>query len=145
MNRNALVVDDTPANRDFLVRLLTQAKFNVKGAACGQDALDIIYQPGADITLAMIDMQLPDMSGLQLTMRLRERFGDALIVVATMYDDHMWKKKSFEAGCDIFLVKPNGFMDLFRRLTTTDIAHIRAEGATVIDHYGVRPFGAAVG
>lgn len=138
--KNALVVDDTPANRDFLVRLITQAQFNVYGAGNGEEALAATCGGKESIALIMVDMQLPDMSGLQLTKHLRAQYPNALIIMATMFDDYSWIRKSFEVGCDIFLVKPHGFMELFKRLTTCGIEQLREEGTLVIDQYGLRPF-----
>jgi DNA-binding response OmpR family regulator len=137
---HAIVIDDTHANRNFLARLLVTANFDVVEAATGQEALNLMYVDSADIKLAVVDMQLPDVSGLQLTMRLRERFPDAMIVVATMHDDLSWIQNSFEAGADIYLVKPHGFMELFQRLTTHDLDELRAQGQNIIDQYGPRKY-----
>ena len=137
---NAIVVDDTPANQTFLVRLLTQAGYNVQGASCGQDALDTIYKIDSQIKLAVVDMELPDMSGLQLTMRLRERFPEALIIVATMHDQISWIRSAFDAGANIYLIKPHGFMELFSRLSTSSTEKLCKEGYLVVDQYGPRPF-----
>ncbi len=139
-DRLALIVDDTPANRDFLMRLIKQANFTVRGAATGQDALDYMYKDKLAFELFIIDMELPDMNGLQLTLRVREKYPQAMIVVATMHDDHSWIQKSFEMGCDLFLVKPHGFMELYKRLAGTDLSALRAEGQQLIDQYGVRPY-----
>ncbi len=139
-DRLSLIVDDTPANRDFLMRLIKQANFTVRGAATGQDALDYMYKDKLAFELFIIDMELPDMNGLQLTLRVREKYPQAMIVVATMHDDHSWIQKSFEMGCDLFLVKPHGFMELYKRLAGTDLSALRAEGQQLIDQYGVRPY-----
>ena len=137
---DALVVDDTPANQTFLVRLLTQAGYNVEGAACGQDALDSIYKLDATLKIAVVDMELPDMSGLQLTMRLRERFPEALIIVATMHDQISWIRSAFDAGANIYLIKPHGFMELFSRLASSSATELCEQGHLVVDQYGPRPF-----
>lgn len=110
----ALVVDDEPANRDFLVRLLQQAKLKVRGAGDGQEALAIAEELGDDLRLIMLDHQLPDKTGAQLLKELRERLPNAKIVMATMYDERSMMRDAFNAGCTAFLVKPHGFMDLFK-------------------------------
>jgi CheY-like chemotaxis protein len=137
--RLALVVDDTPANRDFLERLLTQARFNVRGAENGNAALKALKDEDT-LSLAVVDMQLPDMNGLQLTIELRERYPAALIVIATMYDERSLMDRAFQKGCNVFLVKPHGFMELFKRLTTTSIEDLRAQRYLVIDQYGPRTY-----
>lgn len=138
-NRVALVVDDAPANRDFLERLLGGARFHVISAGTGQQALDIVADR-KDVSLALVDMKLPDMTGLQLIVDLRQRFPEACLVIATMLDDRAMIEESFKQGCHIFLVKPHGFMELFQRLMTSDAATIRNGPRLVIDQYGPREF-----
>jgi CheY-like chemotaxis protein len=138
-DRLALVVDDVPANREFLERLLVQARFTVLGAGSGKAALQAVASI-EHLTLAMVDMKLPDMHGLEITSTLRQRFPDACIVIATMFDGHSLMEQAFAKGCNVFLVKPHGFMELFKGLTTTDIAEMRHGSHLVIDQYGPRAF-----
>jgi two-component system, cell cycle sensor histidine kinase and response regulator CckA len=142
-NKLALVVDDTPANRDFLERLLIAAHFSVLGADRVKSALDKV-KGLATLDLALVDMQLPDMNGLVLAAELRQLFPKAYIVIATMYDDRSLMQNAFSKGCNVFLVKPHGFMELFKRLTTNDIATLRDGPCMLIDQYGPRPFTGAL-
>jgi len=137
--RIALVVDDTPANRDFVERLMMAARFSVRTADSGQAALKCV-KDGDNVALAIVDMQLPDISGLQLTSELRQRYPNAVLVIATMYDERSLMDSAFQKGCNIFLVKPHGFMELFKRLTTMSLDVIRNECCMVIDQYGPRAF-----
>ena len=137
--KNAIVIDDNPANRDFLERLITQAVFDVQGASSGKAAISIIESLD-HLELALVDMELPDINGLQLTQRIRERFPHAYIVVATMHDERTLMEKTFAKGGNCFLVKPHGFMELFKRLTTIDTSELINAGDIVIDQYGPRKF-----
>lgn len=139
MPNDALVVDDTPANRDFLERLLKQAGFDILGASTGKAALGLVENLD-ELALALIDMQLPDMPGLQLTYDLRRRFPHAYIVVATMHDERSLMESVFVKGGNCFLVKPHGFMELYRRLTTVSIKDLLETECVVIDQYGPRNF-----
>lgn len=139
MAKKALVVDDTPANLDFLVRLLTQAGFEVKGETSGKGAAEYMEKVD-DLALAVVDMQIPDISGLQLTQKIRAQYEDAYIVVATMHDQRSLMQSVFDKGGNCFLVKPHGFMELFKRLTTIDLKVLREAECTVIDQYGPRAF-----
>lgn len=138
-DRIALVVDDAPANRDFLERLIEQANLKVVGAGSGRAALDAVSAQD-NVVLALVDMKLPDMTGLQLLAEIRQRFPLACLVIATMLDDRALIDEAFNAGCHVFLVKPHGFMDLFRRLTTEDISVLRDGPRLIIDQYGQRKF-----
>jgi len=136
-DRIALAVDDVSANREFLERLLTGAHFKVLSAGTGSQALKLT----ADLTtiaLAMVDMKLPDMTGLELVTKLRERFPDTYIVVATMMDDHSVMDDSFKVGCNAFLVKPHGFMELYKRLTNTEVDIMKTWPQVIIDQFGPR-------
>jgi DNA-binding response OmpR family regulator len=135
----ALVIDDTPANRDFLERLMMMAGFKIVGASSGKAALE---QADAleTLTIALIDMELPDANGLQLTTDLRKRFPDAYLVVATMHDERALMQSVLEKGGNCFLVKPHGFMELFKRLTTNTMEELLKTPYTVIDHFGPRVF-----
>lgn len=135
----ALIVEDTEANRTFFERLIQQAGFQVKGVSSGTAAL-AEAENASSLALAVIDMQMPDISGLELTMRLRRMHPQACLIVATMYDDISLVSSAFLKGCNIYLVKPHGFMELFKRLTTLGSAGIVAEGPVIIDQYGPRPF-----
>lgn len=135
----ALVVDDTPANHDFMVRLIAQTRLSVRGASDGKSALAQVADLNT-LKLAVVDMKLPDMDGLQLTAALRARFPSAYIIIATMYDDTSLMEKAFASGCNVFLVKPHGFMELYKRLTTMDFDELRAAPYLVIDQFGLRPF-----
>jgi len=137
--RIALAVDDASANRDFLERLLGGAKFKVLGAGTGAAALKAIS--GLDkLALAVVDWKLPDTTGLQLACEIRTRFPETYLVIATMYDERSMMEEAFAKGCNVFLVKPHGFMELFQRLMTTDVDTLRAGPNTIIDQYGPRLF-----
>lgn len=137
--KKALILEDTAANRMFFERLLMQAGFEVVGAEKGKEALEKAQIMG-EMDLAILDMEIPDITGLEMTHRLRQQFPNACIVVATMHDERSLMQSAFTKGCDVFLVKPHGFMDLFKRLTTEGSAGLHQNRPLVIDQYGPRPF-----
>jgi CheY-like chemotaxis protein len=135
---HALVVDDEPANRDFVERLLQTAGYNVVGAATGAEALQAA-KTMTGLTIALVDQELPDSTGLEIITKLRTDHPAALLVMATMHDDRPLIDQAFVAGIDVFLVKPHGFMELYRRLNEAqaDTSRLRR---LVIDQYGPRPY-----
>jgi CheY-like chemotaxis protein len=140
--RTALAVDDSSANRDFLERLLNGAKFKVVAAGTGAATRKAMLELDK-LELAVVDWKLPDTTGLELACEIRARFPDTYLVIATMYDERSMMEEAFEKGCNVFLVKPHGFMELFQRLLTTDIDTLRAGPNTIIDQYGPRLFKAS--
>ncbi len=136
--KRALVIDDEPANRDFLVRLLEQAKLEVHGAESGGQALKMADSLGA-LALVVIDNKLPDMDGVDLLIKLRQKYPEARMIMATMLDERALMAKAFENGCNVFLVKPFGFMELFRRLQKSG-PDDEELNRMIIDQYGPRPY-----
>ena len=134
----AIVVDDEPANRDFVERLIQMAAYKVSSAASGAEALKAA-RAMPKLRLALVDMELPDMTGIDLIRTLRAESQDALLVMATMHDDRALMTRAFAAGCDVFLVKPHGFMELFRRLQESGV-NMEKLRRLVIDQYGPRPY-----
>jgi DNA-binding response OmpR family regulator len=134
----AVVVDDEFANRDFLVRLLEQASFKVTGASSGASAL-LAAKAVPSLALALVDWELPDSTGLEIVRKLREENPEATLIMATMHDDRAMMTEAFRAGCDVFLVKPHGFMELFRRLKEAD-SDASLLKRIIIDQYGPRPY-----
>lgn len=137
-NRQALIVDDTDANRFFFERLLMQAGFGIKGASTGAEAYRLLDAEHFDI--AIFDIQMGDASGLDLTRYLRQRDENTCIVVATMHDERAIIQSAFSRGCDIFVVKPYGSIELYKRLIAIGENDLRQGTPILIDQYGIRTF-----
>ncbi len=135
----AIIVDDEPANRDFLERLIQQAKYTTRGAASGKETREIADGLNAAPALMLIDSELPDVKGVDLIHEFRERYPQVKLVMATMLDDREIIRKAFANGCDVFLVKPHGFMELFKRLQRLATDPTCLSGL-IIDIYGAREF-----
>lgn len=137
---SALVIDDEFANRDFFVRLLQQARLTVYGAGTGKQALELIEKYGDEIVLVMLDHRLPDMSGLELLKQIRPQLSKAKILMATMHDERSMVAEAFAEGCNGFMVKPHGFMELFRRIqnVTQDQSVLDSLDNMIFDRHGPR-------
>lgn len=136
----ALVVDDEFANRDFMMRLLQQAKLEVRGASTGKKAMEAVEELGSQIVLVMLDHRLPDQSGIDVLKQMREKLPDAKILMATMHDERSMMREAFDLGATGFLVKPHGFMELFKRVktVTTDKSVLDDLDSLIFDQHGIR-------
>ena len=134
----AVVVDDEPANRDFVERLLQTASFKVVGASNGAEGL-LAARNVPQLAIALVDQQLPDTTGLEVLKKLRAENPEAVLVMATMHDHRSLIDEAFSIGVDIFLVKPHGFMELYRRLKEADLDTSQLRGL-IIDQYGPRAY-----
>src|SRR5580698_7925034 len=80
-----LIVDDHPVVRDGLAAMIAkQADLQMVGeAATGQEAIDLYRTHRPDVTL--MDLRLPDMSGVDAITTIRSQFPSAHIIVLTTY------------------------------------------------------------
>lgn len=136
--RIAIIIDDEPANRDFLERLVAQADFQTFGAATGAEGKKVIEDLPVSPLIIAIDSELPDMKGIELVKYFRPLHPKSKIIMATMLDDRSLISQAFDSGCDVFLVKPHGFMELFKRLRMLE-QNPTVLDRLVFDHNGVRP------
>ncbi|MBB5208864.1 LuxR C-terminal-related transcriptional regulator [Chiayiivirga flava] len=99
----ALVLDDLPSSRDWLAQALQRAfpGIAVDSAGTLAEAFARIDPPPP---LALIDLGLPDGSGVQLIERLRAA-GDTLCIVATVFDDDAHLFPALRAGAQGYVLK----------------------------------------
>ena len=104
--RRLLVADDDAFYREIAVTSLTAAGYDVKAAADGVEALEIINTMPLDI--AVVDVGMPRMGGLELIAMVRtaEASRHLPIIVITGNDDTESVEKAFQAGATSFVAKP---------------------------------------
>ncbi|HSF19157.1 MAG TPA: response regulator transcription factor [Vicinamibacteria bacterium] len=103
-----LVVDDSAAVRKSLSLLLeAQPQLEVVGTAeNGREAVDKVAELAPDVVL--MDLQMPEMNGLDATMRIRCRHPAVLVIVVTTYDSAQVRAACKRAGADGFVPKAAG-------------------------------------
>lgn len=101
-----LVVDDNPTNLKLMRLLLTASGFTVRTATAAEEALQSVRDGRPELIL--MDLQLPGMSGLELTGLLkRDPATSSIVIVAvTAYAMKGDEEKARAAGCDAYLAKP---------------------------------------
>ena len=117
-----LIVEDNPMTSQLASFVLEDADFDVHLALDAAAALRILDQIAPDIVL--MDLQLPDMSGLELTRRLKAdpATRDLFIVAFSADDDPESVTRVTEAGCAALLSKPfntKTFADQVRALISS--------------------------
>jgi two-component system, OmpR family, KDP operon response regulator KdpE len=111
--RDILVIDDEVQIRRLLHLTLESAGFAVREAETGQFGLDEIVRRAPD--LLVLDMGLPDMSGLDVLRRLRE-WSRVPVLVLTVRAAETDKVAALDAGADDYLTKPFGSAELTARV-----------------------------
>ncbi|MBK7865123.1 MAG: response regulator [Archangiaceae bacterium] len=101
-----LVVDDNPQNLKLARVLLEAEGYQVQGAVDAAQAEHALA--GFDARLVLMDLQLPDLDGLELTRRLKAdpRHAGRKVVALTAYAMKGDRERALAAGCDGYLSKP---------------------------------------
>jgi two-component system response regulator NreC len=107
-----LLVDDHPIIRDGLRLVLTGSeKIDVVGEAdSGREGIRLANELMPDV--AVVDLGLPDISGLDVTRALRASLKNLRILIVTMYDEDEYVLGVLEAGADGYLLKQSPGEDL---------------------------------
>lgn len=108
-----LLVDDEMAIQRAVVPLLRSRGYEVEGASGGREALALAEDCLPD--LVILDLGLPDMDGLDVCARLRER-SDVPIIVLSVRTAEPQKVAALDAGADDYLTKPFGPEELLARI-----------------------------
>src|SRR5882672_2585037 len=123
-----LIVDDNEMNRDMLARRLERKGYVVGVAESAQQLLEQIKREGADIVL--LDIEMPDMSGLEALKMLREVYTPielpVIMVTAKNQSDDI--VKALDLGANDYLTKPIDFPVAVARIGT-QLSHKRAQEA----------------
>ena len=99
-----LLVEDDPTTSRSIELMLTHANFNVYCTDMGEEAIELgkLY----DYDLILLDLDLPDMAGLDVLRQVRLARVDTPILILTGEDSTDAKLKGFGGGADDYLTKP---------------------------------------
>ena len=124
-NLRILVAEDNSVNQRLAVRLLEREGHAVTIAGSGQEALDSFERHQLDrsqFDLILMDVQMPDMDGLEATARIRESergSGHRVPIVAmTAQAAESDRLRCLESGMDAYVTKPVHVPDLMRMIET---------------------------
>ena len=110
-----LVVEDDERLSRALRRLLEEDRHVVDVAADGETGL-AIAEDGAGIDVVILDVGLPDMSGLEVARQLRRKRSELAILMLTARDTVDDRVTGLDAGADDYVVKPFAYQEVAARL-----------------------------
>jgi signal transduction histidine kinase/CheY-like chemotaxis protein len=123
-HRNVLVVDDNATNRDILEHHLIAGGMRCATAVDGVDGLAMLREAqrnGVPYDIALVDMKMPRMDGIELAAAVRADpllAAVRLVLVTSLHStDEMARAR--QAGIDAYLSKPVKRLELFRALAQT--------------------------
>lgn len=111
-----LYIEDNPQNMRLVRKLLKHVGINMVEAIDGFSGIDIAHK---EKPLAiLIDINLPDIDGLEVTRRLKEsdEFADIPIIALTANAMHGDRELCLNAGCDAYIAKPIARQELYNLL-----------------------------
>jgi PAS domain S-box-containing protein len=117
-----LLVDDNAVNRKVAGEILKKAGARVDAAESGFEALsrvaEITQKQSQLYDIILMDIQMPDMDGIETTAKLRETYGKSLppIVAMTAYSMKEDQERFIKQGMDDYLAKPIRAMQLIRKV-----------------------------
>jgi two-component system chemotaxis response regulator CheY len=108
MMAKALVVDDSRAVRMILARTLKELGFEVREAANGREALEVIEAEKTAVTLVLADWNMPEINGLELLKQLRQKpeLSSLVVVMVTTETELDQMAAALEAGANEYVMKP---------------------------------------
>jgi diguanylate cyclase (GGDEF)-like protein/PAS domain S-box-containing protein len=123
-----LIVDDNEMNRDMLARRLARKGYVVGLAGSAKELLERVKQDVVDLVL--LDVEMPDVSGLDALQKLRQRYSAAelpiIMVTAKAQSDDI--VKALDLGANDYLTKPIDFPVAVARIGT-QLSHRHAQEA----------------
>lgn len=108
-----LIVEDEQRLRENLIDSFKSAGFATEAAETGEDGLFIATEYPLDI--AVVDIGLPGMSGLEMITELRKKENQLPIIVLTARDSWQDKVEGLSTGADDYMAKPFQFEELLAR------------------------------
>ena len=109
-----LIIEDNRRIANSLSRGLTESGYETQAASDGASAIQIIQDQAID--LAVLDLGLPDIDGMELLPKLRELSPDLPVIILTARGEVEDRVAGLDAGADDYLTKPFAFAELVARI-----------------------------
>ena len=116
MNEKILILEDEIGIRSFVSINLKREGYEVVEAGTGQEAIDKITNE-KNISIALLDVMLPDMSGIDVCKHIRSNFDSVGIIMLTAKSQEEDKIEGFISGADDYMVKPFSIKELLMRVS----------------------------
>ena len=139
MKKRVLVAEDEQAIREFIVINLKRAGYETIEAADGLEALQQYENCGGEIAVALLDIMMPNMDGLEVCKRLREKNNVLGILMLSAKTQEMDRVTGLLNGADDYVSKPFSPSELmarvdaiYRRVALLERSGEKADSDTVV-------------
>jgi len=113
--KRILLVEDDFHSTVFMRELFNLTGIELLCAGTGQEAIEL-FNNGSNIDLVLMDIQLPDISGIELTRLLKEINPKVPVFAQTAYAMAGDNLKCIQAGCDDYISKPLNISEMFGKI-----------------------------
>ena len=135
---HVLIVEDDKEIREGVQIYLQSQGYVVFQAADGIEGLEILEKE--EIHLAIIDIMMPRMDGIRMTMKLREKY-DFPVIMLSAKSEEVDKITGLNIGADDYVTKPFSPLTLIARMKAlhrrSELAEAREEAAVSDDHFDI--------
>ena len=111
-----LILEDEIGIRSFVSINLKREGYDVIEAGTGSEAIEKLNSE-PNITIALLDIMLPDMSGVDVCRYIREKYENMGIIMLTAKAQEDDKIEGFVAGADDYMIKPFSIKELLFRVS----------------------------
>jgi DNA-binding NtrC family response regulator len=131
LNESILVVDDDAEVRETLSSVLLSEGYLVETVKNGKEAIKASETAYFDV--ALIDMELPDMKGIEILRRLKEKQPRIVMIIITGFPSLEYAVKAVNEGAHGYVLKPFNVAELLKMLRkcldekAAEYFHIRTE------------------
>lgn len=102
-----LIVDDEPIIREGLKSVIDWERYGFRICGEAENGLEGIKKVNElSLDLAIVDIKMPEMDGLQMIQELRRKNNECSFIVLTAYSDFKFAQKAIELGIDSYVLKP---------------------------------------
>lgn len=116
MKEKILVLEDEIGIRSFVSINLKREGYEIIEAGSGSEAIEQLSNH-PDISIALLDVMLPDMSGIEICKFIRQQFDQIGVIMLTAKGQEEDKLEGFISGADDYIVKPFSIKELLVRVS----------------------------
>ena len=116
MKEKILVLEDEIGIRSFVSINLKREGYEIIEAGSGSEAIEQLSNH-PDISIALLDVMLPDMSGIEICKFIRQQFDQIGVIMLTAKGQEEDKIEGFISGADDYIVKPFSIKELLVRVS----------------------------
>lgn len=116
MMKRILIAEDEAAIREFIVINLKRSGYDVTEASNGREAIDKYNECGGDFDIALLDIMMLEVDGLEVCKYLRQQSSTIGIIMLTAKTQEMDRVTGLLVGADDYVVKPFSPSELMARI-----------------------------